>query len=76
MRKLTKRSVQILKTMDVDQAMKNVAVLGFIPDTREIAIAGMHKTRLIVGGPFTKEEREESRRWLQYNGYQVPGRLR
>jgi hypothetical protein len=71
---LTKESKRILDEMDVDTAMKNVAVLGFIPDTREIAEAGMHKVRLMIGGAFTREQREASRIWLRANGFRVPGR--
>jgi hypothetical protein len=74
-KRLSKESKRILDTMDVGTAMKNVAVLGFIPDTREIAEAGMHKVRLQIGGAFTREQREESRRWLREHGFQIPGRL-
>jgi hypothetical protein len=74
-KRLSKESKRILDTMDVGTAMKNVAVLGFIPDTSEIAEAGMHKVRLQIGGAFTRKQREESRRWLREHGFQVPGRI-
>jgi hypothetical protein len=75
-KQLSKEGLRILEQMDVDKAMKNVAVLGFIPDTREIAEAGMHKVRLMVGGAFTRAQREESRRWLAAHSFKVPGRRR
>jgi hypothetical protein len=73
-KRLTKESKRILDAMDIDTAMKNIAVLGFIPDTREIAEAGMHKVRLMIGGAFTREQRNESRRWLKEHNFKIPGR--
>jgi hypothetical protein len=72
-KRLTKESRRILNEMDVDTAMKNVAVLGFIPDTLEIAEAGRHKVRIIAGSAFTKTQRDESRRWLKEHGFKIPG---
>jgi hypothetical protein len=75
-RRLTKQTIDILNRMDVDAALKNVAVLGFIPDTREIAEAGLHKVRIMIGGAFTRQQRDESRAWLAAHGFKVPGRKR
>jgi hypothetical protein len=49
--------------------------LGLVPDNREIALAGLHKARLMAGGAFTRQQREESREWLRAHGFKVPGRL-
>jgi hypothetical protein len=70
---LSKESRCILDEMDVDNAMRNVAVLGFIPDRREIAEAGMHKVRIMAGRAFTRAQREQSRRWLREYGFKIPG---
>lgn len=75
MKRLTKETRRILDQMDVDAALANVSVLGFKPDTREIAEAGMHKARLKAGGAFTREQRDASRQWLRDHGFKVPGRL-
>jgi hypothetical protein len=75
-RRLTKQTIDILNRMDVDAALKNVGVLGFIPDSREIAEAGLHKVRLWRGGVFTRQQRDESRTWLAAHGFKVPGRKR
>jgi hypothetical protein len=44
-KRMSKEQRRILADVDVDTALKNVAILGFIPDTREIAEAGLHKAR-------------------------------
>ncbi len=72
MYKLTAEGLRILKELDVDSALKVVAADGFIPDTREIALAGLHKARLIHKKPFTKKELKASREWLIDNNYEVP----
>ena len=56
----------------MNAGLKNVAHKGFIPDTREIALAGLHKARLMVRKPFTKQELAASRDWLLSNGFDVP----
>lgn len=73
MKRLTNENRRILDEMDVDAAMKNVAVLGFIPDTRENAEAGMHKARLMTPRAWSRTQREESRRWLRAHAFKVPG---
>jgi hypothetical protein len=71
---LSKESHRILAELDVDAAMKR-RPLGFCPENREIALAGLHKARLMAGGAFTRAQREESREWLRGHEYKVPGRL-
>jgi hypothetical protein len=66
---LTPEQLRIMKTLDVDTALKNVAKRGFIPDNREIALAGIHKARLKARGAFTRVELDESRCWLREHGY-------
>lgn len=67
---LSKEGLRILKELDVDASLKVVAHRGFIPDNKEIALAGLHKARLMVSSPtFTEEELQTSRDWLLEKGY-------
>lgn len=66
---IAKERLRILKGLDVDAALKHVATLGFIPDTREIALAGLHKARCRQPRYFTREELKASRDWLEEHGY-------
>ncbi len=70
--KLTKELFHILKTLDVDAALKSVAAKGFIPDTRDIALAGLHKARLRTRRVWSRKELNDSRTWLLENGYKLP----
>jgi hypothetical protein len=72
-RELSTEAYLILDRMDVDAAMRDVAVLGFRPASREIAKAGMHKTRIIAGRAFTRVQRDQSRKWLLAHGFKIPG---
>lgn len=69
--RMDQETYRILKHMDVDAALKRVATDGFIPDTPTIALAGLHKARLLQGRRFTKAERAASRDWLLANGYKT-----
>jgi hypothetical protein len=71
MRKLDPEQLRIMKTLDVDASLKAVARKGFIPDNREIALAGIHKARLRARNAFTRVELDYSRRWLREHGYHV-----
>lgn len=73
MKKIPPETYLILDRMDVDAAMRNADVLGFRPTSREIAIAGMHKARIMAGRAFTGAQRDQSRKWLRDNGYKIPG---
>ena len=66
---ISKEQLRILKELDVDAALKNVAQKGFIPDTKEIALAGLHKAHLTANKYFTKDEINKSKEWLTDNGY-------
>lgn len=70
--KLSKEQFHILKELDVDAALKNVAAKGFIPDTKEIALAGLHKARLQTRRLWSRKELNDSRNWLLENGYKLP----
>lgn len=61
--------IRILSEMDVDAALKNAALRGFIPDEREYAIAGIHKARLAQRRYFTRKQIQESKEWLRNNGF-------
>jgi hypothetical protein len=76
MKRMTDEMRGILTRLDVDAALKHSDVLGFTPDTEEIAIAGMHKARLLAGRAFTKAQRMESRAWLRARGFKIPGQPR
>lgn len=67
-----KERLRILRELDVDAALKGVASSGFIPDTREIALAGIHKARIVLKQFFTEEQIDYSTNWLIDNGYDVP----
>lgn len=67
---MSPEQLRILKELDVDAALRKVAGRGFIPETREIAIAGLHKARLTMSHLFTQEEIEISKIWLKENGYE------
>lgn len=71
--RLTAEQLRILNTMDVDAAMKMVAKRGFLPDTREQALAGLHKVRMQCRHLFSKKQVEESTAWLRANAFRVPG---
>jgi hypothetical protein len=73
MKKITPETYLILARMDVDAALKNASVLGYRPQSREIALAGMHKARLLAGRAFTRQQREASRAWLIANNFKIPG---
>lgn len=70
--KLTKEQFRILDTLDVDAALLDVAAKGFIPDNKEIALAGLHKARLKTRRVWSRVKLDESRTWLLENGYKLP----
>jgi len=72
---LSKEQYRILNTLDVDAALKNVAMKGFIPDDRNMALAGLHKARLATRRVWTRRQLDESRRWLSENGFRLDGPL-
>ena len=74
MKRMSDRTRDILDRLDVAAAMRDAAVLGFVPDNERIALAGLHKARLKAGRAFTREQRTESAEWLASRGFKVPGR--
>jgi hypothetical protein len=74
MKRISDRTRDILNRLDVAAAMRDVGVLGFVPDNERIALAGLHKARLKAGRIFTKAQRIESAEWLASRGFKVPGR--
>jgi hypothetical protein len=73
--KLTKEQYRILDSLDVDAALKSVAARRFIPDNRQIALAGIHKARLATRRVWSRAKLDESRRWLLENGFKLDGPL-
>jgi hypothetical protein len=71
--KLSKEQYRILDTLDVDAALKSGAASGFIPDSRQIALAGLHKARLATRRVWSRVKLDESRRWLSENGFKLDG---
>jgi hypothetical protein len=73
------KRIDILRRLDVDAAL---AASPYTPpggfkdngqpaDTRETALAGMHKARVSLRDTFTPAERMESVQWLLNNGWRV-----
>ena len=62
--RLSKEKHRILRELDVGAAMKDVA-RKFIPDDEEIALAGLHRARILMRRAFTKAEVAASRKWLE-----------
>lgn len=73
--KLSKEQYRMLDTLDVDAALKKSAAMGFIPDSRHIALAGLHKARLASRNAWSRVKLDESRRWLLENGFNLDGPL-
>src|SRR5262249_12469889 len=67
-----KERLRILRELDVNAALKAVAAAGFIPDNREIALAGLHKARVVMVKHFTPEQIASSKAWLAGHGYLIP----
>lgn len=71
---MDKETKRILREIDVKAAMQKVLDnRGFSPSSEEVALAAIHKARVIVGSKLlTDKEIAESIDWLQGNGYEVP----
>lgn len=73
--------IRICKALDVDAALDASPYTppgewkanGRWADTREIALASLHKVRVAQRGVYTKAERAESKQWLLDNGWSLPG---
>ena len=73
-------AISLLRSLDVDKALAvspyqptgGVKDNGAYADTRETALAGMHKARVKAWAHFTTEERTTSKTWLSSNGWRVP----
>lgn len=69
---MNKEMLRILKELDVDSALKDVAEKGFLPDTREIALAGLHKARIKASNHFSESDIHYSISWLMDHNYDIP----
>lgn len=67
--RLLKLRTEAIAELDTDKFRRFCRRIGFPePSTNEVALAGMHKARLLIP-EIPEEGREISRIWLTENGY-------
>lgn len=65
-----REKIRILNELDIDGAIAAAENdNAFIPDTREMVLAGLHKARLAQPSVFSIIQRADSYDWLLNHGY-------
>lgn len=62
--------IDILKRLDVEASERRAFMAtGIVTSSRRNTLAGMHKARVLYGSAFTEDEINESKNWLDQNGF-------